>query len=107
MTDEPRAARIHYHMYESLEGIQEHAERIVELEELLTDWHEYLYGINGWKSSVMNACCELCKSSNGGRSPCASTSADLSESHCDVYAQEVIESRMRELGIEVDDASTT
>lgn len=32
--------RVHYHMYESLEGIAEHAERIVALEELAHDlWH--------------------------------------------------------------------
>ena len=33
MTDEERAQRIHYHMYETCEGIAEHAERIVALEE--------------------------------------------------------------------------
>lgn len=36
MTDEQRAARIHHHEY-SGEGIREHAERIVELEELVAD----------------------------------------------------------------------
>ena len=36
MTDEQRVKRLHYHMYESLEGIQENAERIVKLEELVT-----------------------------------------------------------------------
>ena len=33
MTDEERKARVHYHMYETCEGIAEHAERIVRLEE--------------------------------------------------------------------------
>lgn len=33
MTDEQRAKRIHHHMYETCEGIAEHAERIVRLEE--------------------------------------------------------------------------
>jgi len=37
MTDEERKARIHHHMYETCEGIAEHAERIVKLEELCTD----------------------------------------------------------------------
>ena len=37
MTPEQKAKRLHFHMYESLEGIQEHAERIVELEELVED----------------------------------------------------------------------
>ena len=40
MTDEQRAERLRYHMYESNEGILEHAERIVALEELvLVLWH--------------------------------------------------------------------
>ena len=34
MTDEERQARIHYHTYTTNEGIAEHAERIVALEEL-------------------------------------------------------------------------
>ena len=33
--------RVHYHMYDTCEGIAEHAERIVALEELCSDmWHE-------------------------------------------------------------------
>ena len=36
MTPEQRAERIHYHEYKTLEGIHEHAERIVKLEELLS-----------------------------------------------------------------------
>lgn len=43
MTPDQRAKRLHYHLYESLEGITEHAERIVKLEELVHDmWlHSY------------------------------------------------------------------
>lgn len=37
MTDEQRAERIRYHLYETNEGILEHAERIVALEELVAD----------------------------------------------------------------------
>lgn len=37
MTPDQRAKRLHYHLYESLEGITEHAERIVKLEELVAD----------------------------------------------------------------------
>lgn len=37
MTDEQRQARIHHHIYETCEGIAEHAERIVALEELVAD----------------------------------------------------------------------
>lgn len=35
MTPEQRAERIHHHMYETNEGIREHAERIAKLEELV------------------------------------------------------------------------
>ena len=71
MTDEQRAKRLHYHMYESLEGIQEHAERIVRLEELALEVFE---------CARRGACCEKCKENNDG------------------YACVYI---MRELGIEV------
>lgn len=37
MTDEQRQQRLRYHMYETNEGIREHAERIVDLEELCED----------------------------------------------------------------------
>lgn len=37
MTDEQRAERLHYHMYDSLEGIEDHAKRIVALEELVVN----------------------------------------------------------------------
>lgn len=35
MTPEQRAERVHHHMYDTCEGIAEHAERIVALEELV------------------------------------------------------------------------
>lgn len=38
MTDEQRQARLRHHMYETCEGIAEHAERIVALEELVADF---------------------------------------------------------------------
>ena len=40
MTDEQRAERLHWHMYDSCEGIREHAERIVALEELVGELYE-------------------------------------------------------------------
>lgn len=40
MTDEQRQARLRHHMYETCEGIAEHAERIVALEELVADFIE-------------------------------------------------------------------
>jgi len=43
MTDEERKARIHHHMYETCEGIAEHAERIVTLEELCADMWRLLF----------------------------------------------------------------
>ena len=39
MTPEQRAQRIHHHEYVTLEGIHEHAERIVAFEELTTDMY--------------------------------------------------------------------
>ena len=36
--DEWRAKRLRYHLYDSCEGIREHAERIVDLEELVADF---------------------------------------------------------------------
>lgn len=44
MTPEQRAARLHHHMYETCEGIAEHAERIVDLEELVADMFAFLDG---------------------------------------------------------------
>ncbi len=44
MTPEQRAERLRYHMYDTNEGIREHAERIVDLEELVADlFAEYMY----------------------------------------------------------------
>jgi hypothetical protein len=43
MTDEQRKARIHHHMYTTNEGIAEHAERIVKLEELCSDMWRLLH----------------------------------------------------------------
>lgn len=66
--------RIHYHMYETCEGIAEHAERIVALEELLREL---------WVSCpVHDTDCDVCKHKGGS-------------SGCELY------DRMRELGIEV------
>lgn len=45
MTDEERKARIHHHMYETCEGIAEHAERIVALEELCADMYKRFHGV--------------------------------------------------------------
>lgn len=42
MTDDQKAKRLHYHMYESLEGIEEHAERIVSLEVLCQEMYPYV-----------------------------------------------------------------
>lgn len=38
MTEQERAERLRHHMYETCEGIAEHAERIVALEELVADY---------------------------------------------------------------------
>ena len=55
MTDEQRAERLRYHMYETNEGIREHAERIVALEELVGDilrFHETLRQPDSIEESV-------------------------------------------------------
>ena len=50
MTDEQRAKRLHYHMYDSLEGIEDHANRIVDLEELVQDmWPAYCFAQSGYE----------------------------------------------------------
>jgi hypothetical protein len=74
MTDEQRVERIRYHLYESNEGIQEHAERIVALEELCLDM---------WFWCFIH--------------PMDSESEELQMSHIDG-----IRERMRALGIEAD-----
>ena len=44
MTDEKRQARIRHHLYETNEGIEEHAKRIVDLEELVKDMWDGMCG---------------------------------------------------------------
>lgn len=45
--------------------------------------------------------CELCEKAHGGKSPCASTSEDLTEECCKPFQAKVVADRIRELGIEV------
>ena len=45
--------------------------------------------------------CDLCKERHGGKSPCASTSRDMSEECCDPYQAELFAKCMAALGIEV------
>lgn len=79
MTPDQRAKRLHYHLYESLEGITEHAERIVKLEELVSDM---------WTScpTYVQDCadCQHVKIDNSGEWP---------NYECDFF------DRMQELGI--------
>lgn len=49
------------------------------------------------KYSPCKKCCEL----HGGKSPCASTSADMTEECCAPIQADVVANRMQELGIEV------
>lgn len=70
MTPDQRAKRLHYHLYESLEGITEHAERIVKLEELVADM---------WRSGFVG---------------CASSIEEYLDQEQEVF------DRMQELGIE-------
>ena len=77
MTDEQRAKRLHYHMYDTLEGIEDHANRIVALEELCAD--------------AMQIVCDRCPAG-----VCEVTLTDGTINECD-YKR-----RTHELGIEVD-----
>jgi hypothetical protein len=79
MTDEQRQQRIYHHMYETCEGIAEHAERIVALEELVQDMHHYC-----------DTLCTECEFVNG---ICDGEGA----SECLLFIR--IEQRMDELGI--------
>lgn len=55
MTDEQRAKRIHHHMYETCEGIAEHAERIVRLEEENAKLRELV----SWMYRLMDESCAV------------------------------------------------
>lgn len=48
MTEEQRKERLNYHMYTTNEGIAEHAERIVKLEELVQDMDTCIWYAAGW-----------------------------------------------------------
>lgn len=48
--------RVHYHMYDTCEGIAEHAERIVALEELVCEAHA---------CKTDEGCCEDCYQDEG------------------------------------------
>ena len=81
MTDEQRAERLHHHMYETCEGIREHAERIVALEELLVTYIPMIkYSCSRYDCPLFEGC-------------------DLTT----CYAYDDAIDRMRELGIEVPD----
>lgn len=80
MTDEQRAQRIHHHMYDTNEGIAEHAERIVALEELVAEMYE-----------AVKCCCGECWFGYGNNP------AKCENENCG-YRKEYV--AMRELGIE-------
>lgn len=85
MTPEQRAARVHYHEY-SGEGIREHAERIVALEELVTMLHKCA---SGSMRDLAPSCFR--KDVDG----CGMDCTDNGEDCCMV----LLEQRMRELGV--------
>ena len=47
--------------------------------------------------------CEMCEKAHGGKSPCASTSRDMTDECCKPFQAVAVANRMRELGIEVDE----
>ena len=101
--------RVRHHLYETLEGITEHAERIASLEELVLDLYCLCYPQQvSWKTSdaVWDKYepCEICQKEHGGRSPCASTAKDMSDECCIPIQTEIVAERMRSLDLEVPDA---
>lgn len=88
MTDEQRAKRIHHHMYETCEGIAEHAERIVRLEEENEKLRELVRDM--WNDIPKSESCGWDMSTN------TCTGSDECIGECSYWY------RMRELGIEVD-----
>ena len=83
MTPEQRAARIHHHTYETCEGIAEHAERFVALEELCANI--FLVA----RSLCMQIGCERCRHCQLG----------ISSEYCELGTLRF--GPMTELGIEV------
>ena len=49
--------------------------------------------------------CKKCNELHGGKSPCASTSRDMTEECCAPIQAAVVADRLRELGVEVDDGA--
>ena len=62
MTPEQRAARIRHHMYETCEGIAEHAERIVKLEELVIHLYACVKNFESVEGNTYD--CERCPMGN-------------------------------------------
>lgn len=105
MTDEQRQ-RI-WEIENSCDGRTELAERIVGLEDLVRDLHCLCYpSTYEWEVADETydkySPCELCEESHGGKSPCASTSKDMSEECCKPFQARVVADRMREIGMELD-----
>lgn len=83
------------------------SERVAKLEELLSDLHTLCYPQSyEWEVADHTyekySPCKLCKKAHGGKSPCASTSKDLTEEYCKPFQAEVVADRIRDLGLEVD-----
>ncbi len=89
MTDEQRQQRLHYHMYDSCEGIAQQSERIVALEELVVMLHACAYGL---LIDLAPSC--FARDGDGCGMDCLCNG----EGCCLTR----IENRMSELGIEVD-----
>ena len=84
------------------------SEQVGKLEELVCDLYCLCYpSAFSWEVSDETyekyRPCKLCEKANGGKSPCARTSKDLSDEYCKPFQAVVIADRMRELGVEVDD----
>ena len=108
-----RDGSIHYELEhcpscQNIADLQEALEENAKLRELCTDLYVLCYEHEvGWKlvDSTWEKYepCDLCKERHGGKSPCASTSRDMSEECCDPYQAELFAKCMAALGIEVPD----
>lgn len=82
------------------------SERVAKLEELLADLYILCFPQTfEWEVTDHTyekySPCELCEKAHGGKSPCASTSRDMTDECCNPFQAVVVADRMRELGIEV------
>lgn len=86
--------------------IDDYRSKVTKLRQLCADLHILCYPQSyEWEVTDHTyekySPCELCEKAHGGKSPCASTSEDLTEECCKPFQAKVIADHMRELGVDV------